>query len=87
MHPTVVTLYTSPGCPDCAAVRAWLEQHHVPYAERDVTEPDVANEAKQRYGVRVAPITVLDDHTFFYGTFDEQRPRLAEALLSPGLPS
>lgn len=84
MGPTVVTLYTAPGCPDCRAVRAWLQKHHVPFAERDVSQPAVADEAKQRYGVRVAPITVVDGSTFFYGTFDQQRPHLAEALLPPG---
>jgi len=83
-NPLAVTLYTSPGCPDCAAVRTWLERHHVPYSERDVSRPAVADEAKQRYGVRIAPITVVDESTFFYGTFEEQRPRLAEALLPPG---
>lgn len=85
MSPTVVTLYTTPGCPDCKAVRAWLEQHHVPFAERDISQPGVADEAKQRYGVRIAPITVIDEDTFFYGTFDQQRPRLTAALLPPGM--
>ena len=41
-----VLLYTSPGCPDCAAVRRYLEEHHVAYEERDVTTPSVAAEAK-----------------------------------------
>jgi len=76
-----VTLYTSPGCPDCAAVRAWLEQHDVPFTERQVTEPGVADEAKRRTGVRIAPITVLDDTTYFYGTFDQQLPELRAHLL------
>ena len=76
-----ITLYTSPGCPDCAAVRRWLEQHGVPYVERDVTRPGVADEAKQRTGVRIAPITVLDDATYFYGTFDQQLPELRAHLV------
>ncbi len=75
-----VTLYTSPGCPDCGAVRSWLEQHDVPFTERDVTQPGVADDAKQRYGVRIAPITVLDDETFFFGTFDQQLPELRAHL-------
>jgi glutaredoxin 3 len=82
-HAGAVTLYTNPGCPDCAAVRAWLEVHDVPFTERDVSQPGVADEAKRLYGVRVAPITVIDRDTFFYGTFDQQRPRLAAALLAP----
>lgn len=84
MSPTVVTLYTSPGCPDCSAVRGWLQKHGLPFTERDVSQPGVADEAKQRYGVRIAPITVVDESTFFYGTFEQQRDRLAQALLPAG---
>ena len=83
MSTPTVTLYTSPGCPDCAAVRRWLEQHDVPFTERDVTQPGVGDEAKERYGVRIAPITVLDDRTFFFGTFDLQLPQLRR-VLEPG---
>lgn len=80
MSPTTVTLFTSPGCPDCAAVRRWLEQRGVPYSERDITQPGVADEARLRYGVRIAPITVVDENTYFYGTADQQIPRLRRAL-------
>lgn len=71
-----ITLYASPGCPDGQALRACLEQHHLPYTERDVTGPGVRDEAKQRYGARVAPITVADEDTFFFGPFDQQFPKL-----------
>ncbi|WP_268238953.1 hypothetical protein [Deinococcus aerolatus] len=40
----------------------------------------MANGAKARYGVRVVPITVIGEQ-FFYGTFDQQRPKI-EALLT-----
>ncbi len=76
-----VVLYTSPGCPDCAAVRHYLDQHGVAFEERDVTAPGVADEAKVRYGVRIAPITVIGDEAL-WGRFAEQKPRL-DALLSP----
>lgn len=36
-------------------------------------------EAKETYGVRVAPISVVGED-FFYGTFAEQQPKLTEAL-------
>lgn len=70
-----VLLYTSPGCPDCAAVRRYLEAHHITYEERDVTEPGIADEAKSRYGVRVAPITVINGEAV-WGTFADQKPKL-----------
>jgi glutaredoxin len=31
-----VVLYVVPDCPLCAHARAWLEEHDVPYLERDV---------------------------------------------------
>jgi glutaredoxin len=75
-----VLLYVTPTCPDCRALRLWLGRHGIPYEERDLTVPAMADEAKARYGVRVAPITVVGEQ-FFYGTFDQQRPKL-EALLA-----
>ncbi|MEJ2644379.1 MAG: glutaredoxin family protein [Gammaproteobacteria bacterium] len=74
-----IVLYTTPGCPDCAALKAWLGQQGIAFSERDLSQPGVADEAKSRYGVRIAPITVIGD-TFFYGTFSEQEPRIREAL-------
>ncbi|GMA14686.1 glutaredoxin family protein [Deinococcus metallilatus] len=75
-----VILYATPTCPDCHALRLWLNQHSIPFEERDLTDPAVADEAKARYGVRVAPITVVGEQ-FFFGTFDQQRPKI-EALLA-----
>lgn len=74
-----VVVYTSPGCPDCAAVKRYLSEHGISYVERDITAPGVADEAKARYGVRVAPITVIGD-AVFYGTFAQQKPSLDKAL-------
>lgn len=70
-----VLLYTSPGCPDCAAIRSYLNEHQIDFEERSVATPGVANEAKSRYGVRVAPITVIAGNAI-WGTFAEQKPRL-----------
>ena len=80
-----VLLYTSPGCPDCAAVKAWLEARGVAYEERDLSRPEVADEAVRNYGVRVAPITVIDGQAH-WGTFAEQR-RVLERRLGAGLPA
>ena len=48
---------------------------HTPVVIDAPARPAVADEAKARYGVRVAPITVVGDQ-FFYGTFEQQRPEL-----------
>ena len=78
MQQTVI-VYTAPGCPDCAAVKQFLRERGISFEERDISHPDMAREAKTRYGVRVAPITVVGD-AFFYGTFQDQRPKLEAAL-------
>lgn len=79
MQQTVI-VYTTPGCPDCAAVKQYLRELGQTFEERDISRPEVAQEAKTRYGVRVAPITVIGD-AFFYGTFQDQRSKLEAALL------
>jgi glutaredoxin len=77
-YPPVV-LYTTPTCPDCHALKAWLTRLGFSFEERDLTDPATMAEAKARTGVRVAPITVIGDQVF-YGTFQSQKARIAEAL-------
>lgn len=75
-----ITLYTTPGCSACAAVKRYLEEQGLPFEERDVAAHPEHLEAMTRLaGVRVAPVTVVGDRAF-YGTFDRQRPRLEAAL-------
>jgi len=74
-----VIVYTTPTCPDCRTLKAWLNAQGVAFEERDLSDPAVMEEAKARTGVRVAPITLVGDKVF-YGTFGAQKPRLVEAL-------
>jgi regulatory protein spx len=32
----MVTLYTSPSCTSCRKARNWLEEHNIPYTERNI---------------------------------------------------
>jgi len=77
-----VEIFTTPTCPDCRQLKAWLTLNDVPFSERDLTDPAVAEEAKARTGVRVAPITVIGTNVS-YGTFASQRPKLADLLSLP----
>lgn len=77
--PPQVPVYTTPTCPDCHALKRWLTQQGVAYEERDLTDPQIAEEAKARTGVRVAPITLVGTEVF-YGTFLNQKPGLTKAL-------
>ncbi len=77
--PTLLTIYTTPTCPDCHALKAWLDREGILYDERDLTDQAVMEEARERYGVRVAPITA-GDVWFTYGTFAKQKPEIEAAL-------
>ncbi|HSH24634.1 MAG TPA: transcriptional regulator SpxA [Massilibacterium sp.] len=44
----MVTLYTSPSCTSCRKARAWLEEHEIPFVERNIfSEPLTVEEVKQ----------------------------------------
>lgn len=75
-----IVLYTTPTCPDCHALKAWLRRLGLPFEERDLSNATVADEAKKRFGVRIAPITAIGSW-FVYGTFHHQKP-LIEARIA-----
>lgn len=77
-HPKVI-IYTTPTCPDCWALKAWLNKEGIAFEERDLSDPKIMAEAKACTGVRVAPITLVGEKVF-YGTFPSQKPGLAVAL-------
>ncbi|WP_062197611.1 transcriptional regulator SpxA [Massilibacterium senegalense] len=44
----MVTLYTSPSCTSCRKAKAWLEEHEISFAERNIfSEPLTMEEVKQ----------------------------------------
>lgn len=44
----MVTLYTSPSCTSCRKAKAWLEEHEIPFVERNIfSEPLTMEEVKQ----------------------------------------
>jgi regulatory protein spx len=43
----MVTLYTSPSCTSCRKAKSWLEEHEIPYTERNIfSEPLSMEEIK-----------------------------------------
>ena len=74
-----ILIYSTPTCPDCRALKAWLASQGFAWTEKDMSDPAIMAEAKMRTGVRVAPITLVGDQ-IFYGTFASQKPKLVEAL-------
>ncbi|PWK64981.1 glutaredoxin [Aminobacter sp. AP02] len=75
-----IEIFTTPTCPDCLALKRWLLAQSLPFVEHDLRDPEIAEEAKRRTGVRVAPITIIDGKHVFFGTFAVQRAEI-EALL------
>ena len=78
-----VIVYSTPTCPDCRTLKAWLALLGIDFAEHDLSESAVMDEAQRRFGVRVAPITEIGDW-FTYGTFREQKPRIEAHLKEIG---
>ena len=72
-----IELYTTPTCPDCRQLKLWFDQLGITYQEHDLSRTEVADEAKARTGVRVAPITVIGTK-IYYGTHDAQRTQLRQ---------
>lgn len=79
-----VTIYSTPTCPDCRSLKSWLKREGIAYAERDLREEAVMEDARRRFGVRIAPITEIGDW-FAYGTFEDQKPRIEAKLREMGL--
>ncbi|MGM0837917.1 MAG: transcriptional regulator SpxA [Bacillota bacterium] len=43
----MVTLYTTPSCTSCRKAKAWLEEHHIEYVERNIlSNPLTVDEIK-----------------------------------------
>lgn len=81
-----ITVYTTPGCSACAAVKQYLTGKGLAFEEKDVTtDPAWLDEMKAISGVRIAPVTVIGDQAI-YGTFDRQRPSIDAALGCPRTP-
>lgn len=44
----MITLYTSPSCTSCRKARAWLDEHDIPFKERNIfSEPLTVEEVKE----------------------------------------
>lgn len=75
----MITVYTTPTCVFCKAVKEFLKGKKVDYKEVDLTEnKDAAQWVYENTGQLAVPVTRFDDNTVVIG-FD--RPRL-EALLA-----
>lgn len=44
MHSQVI-IYTTPTCPDCQMLKAWLEREGIAFEERELSDPKFMAEA------------------------------------------
>lgn len=79
-----VTVYSTPTCPDCRTLKVWLTRLGIDFAKCDLTDQAVMDEAKRRFGVRVAPIIEIGEW-FTYGTFEDIKPRIEARLKEVGI--
>ena len=75
-----IEVYTTPTCPDCLALKRWFRAQNLPFVERNLLDAAIAEEARRRTGVRVAPITIIDGRHVFFGAFAVQRAEIAALL-------
>ncbi|MDI1267846.1 MAG: glutaredoxin family protein [Polaromonas sp.] len=66
-HPQVI-IYTTPTCPDCRTLTAWLEREGIAFEERDLSDPTIMAQAKAHNSVPVTPIGLAGERVF-YGSF------------------
>lgn len=64
--PPITIVYTQPGCGPCIAVKKKLQKLDIPYEERDVTEPGIADEVVA-LGYTGTPVIVAPDGTSHHG--------------------
>jgi len=78
-----VTLYTASDCDVSPKVRAWLTEHVVPFAERNVTGDVDAAMSLYRTGTFATPLLVVGDRSVLGFRPDE----IAAALADEGVPA
>lgn len=74
-----IELFSIDSCPDCLALKRWFGTQRIDYRLRDLSDPAVQAEAKERTGLRVAPITIIDGHPL-WGTASAQIPQIRSLL-------
>jgi glutaredoxin 3 len=81
-----VTLYTTPTCPWCSRVRAFLDERKVTYVEKDVAaDQTAAIEMVRRSGQQGVPVTAAGDEVVV--GFDQPGlTRLIERFAGPRRP-
>jgi len=77
----LLTLYTSPSCTSCRKARAWLQEHEIPFVERNIfSEPLNISELKA-----ILQVGFNEDEIRRFLPRDVRQLELRQAQLMAGL--
>ncbi len=74
-----IELYARPDCADAQTITDWLRAGGHAHLWRDLAEPGVAEDLRDRCRVAIAPVTLVDGRPL-WGTGAEQVRRLRRML-------
>lgn len=73
---TKIEIFTGPGCGYCTAAKRLLAAHNLPFVERDISQPEVLQEMRERLpGARTIPQIFVG--SLHIGGFDDLNHRLS----------
>lgn len=76
-----VVMYASAGCQFCAQARAYLRSRHIPFEERDITQPGKARDRFRALGGKGTPLLLVGGRKLT--GFNRQELDAALAALHP----
>lgn len=72
-----VIIYSTPTCPYCKMAKQFLEEHNIPFQEKDVSKDQVALESMvQKTGQFGVPVIEIDDQIIIGFSESELRKAL-----------
>jgi glutaredoxin 3 len=72
-----IEIFTGPGCHHCEAAKALLKKHGLAFAERDISDPAVMGEFRERLP-RIRAIPQIFEDGEHVGGLEDLRLRLKE---------
>lgn len=77
----MIQLYLKTGCPYCAKVLAVTEKYNIPFEERNIAEPGVIEELKEKGGKQQVPF-IDDDNMTPYMVDDDVEMYESDAIVA-----
>ncbi len=63
-----VVVYSTPTCPHCIDLKAYLKEHNIKYTDIDVShDSEALDEMVEKSGQMEVPVIIIDDETVIVG--------------------